>query len=83
MSGARLRDINIHDMEVDRRGTSSRRGKRLAAQSKTHPTIQAKQNQLFFCGELGRILIATAATRRCIVQSIDITSWTVLWETSQ
>ncbi|VDM61287.1 unnamed protein product [Angiostrongylus costaricensis] len=32
---------------VDRRGTSSRRGKRLAAQSKTHPTIQAKQNQMY------------------------------------
>lgn len=47
MSGASAGNIDVADMEVDRRGTSSRRGKRLAAQSKTHPTIQAKQNQMY------------------------------------
>ncbi|KAJ1372760.1 hypothetical protein KIN20_035005 [Parelaphostrongylus tenuis] len=48
MYGAVLRTTVIEGMEVDRRGTSSRRGgKRLSAQSKTHPTIQAKQNQMY------------------------------------
>uniref|UniRef100_A0A1I7WT38 Uncharacterized protein n=1 Tax=Heterorhabditis bacteriophora TaxID=37862 RepID=A0A1I7WT38_HETBA len=50
MSGGYNRDQDTEiEMEVktDRRGSSSRRNKRLTSQSKTHPTSQVKQNQCF------------------------------------